>query len=525
MRLEEAYIMRKQECKALQRENSKLLETIEQLRKGAYSDPDKIDHIKQISALTREIQKKDKIIERYRKLYEEKQLLVYELNDKNIDLEAKIRSLEWQVECAKKDTGIKSRTAKEEADAKIKALSDEVARLTALLNRDGTNTGLPTSKTPLNKKKVIPNSREKSGKTRGGQPGHAKHSMESFSEEEVTEIVQHELDACPECGGMLTEVREIPKDELDYEVKVVKKRHIFREYVCNNCGKVIRTKDASLKAENQYGAVIQSTALALMNLGFVSMNRTRSLLCGIDPSSVSISEGYLAKLQKRHAGRLHAFADEVRTGCIASPLLYWDDTVVFINTSRACIRFYGNERLALYTAHMNKNLEGLMEDNILPVLPETTTVMHDHNLVNYRKEFRYRNVECLQHLERDLQKLIDVSHHRWPEEMKELIKRTIHKRKRLIAAGCEEFPGEDARSFMAKYTGLLESGYREYIKDLNSYYSSDENALLVRLREYQENYTEWIRDFSIPTTNNLSERSGISPSRRPTTSVSVLFAS
>ena len=72
MRLEEAYIMRKQECKALQHENSKLLETIEQLRKGAYSDPDKIDHIKQIAALTREIQKKDKIIERYKKLYEEK---------------------------------------------------------------------------------------------------------------------------------------------------------------------------------------------------------------------------------------------------------------------------------------------------------------------------------------------------------------------------------------------------------------------------------------------------------------------
>lgn len=152
MRLEEAYIMRKQECKALQRENSKLLETIEQLRKGAYSDPDKIDHIRQISALTREIQKKDQIIERYRKLYEEKQQLVYELNDKNIDLEEKIRSLEWQVECAKKDMGIKSKTAKEEADAKIKALSDEVARLTALLNRDGTNAGLPTSQTPLNKK-------------------------------------------------------------------------------------------------------------------------------------------------------------------------------------------------------------------------------------------------------------------------------------------------------------------------------------------------------------------------------------
>ena len=507
MTLEEAYMMRRQECLALQRENRKLSAIIEKLRKGEYTDPDKVEHIRKISELTREIQKKDKIIDRYRKLYEAEQLKVYELIDKNIDLEGKNESLQWQVECAKKVSGDTSRTAKEEADAKIKALSDEVARLTALLNRDGTNAGIPTSKTPLNKKKVIPNSREKSGRAKGGQPGHPKHSMDAFAEEEITEVIPHELDSCPDCGGTLTEVREIPKDELDYEVKVVKKRHVFKEYVCDHCGKAIRTKDASLKAVNQYGSVIQATALALMNLGFVSMNRTKAMLSGIDPASVSVSEGYLAKIQKRHAGKLSAFADEVRTGCIGSSLLYWDDTVVFINTSRACVRFYGNEHLALYTAHMNKNLDGIMEDDILPTLPETATVMHDHNLVNYRKGFRYRNVECLQHLERDLQKLIDVSHHRWPEEMKELIRRTIHKRKQLIAAGIEEFPGEDIRAFFAKYTGLLESGYVEYIKDLNSYFSSDENALLVRLKEYQENYTEWVRDFSVPTTNNLSERS------------------
>ena len=52
----------------------------------------------------------------------------------------------------------------------------------------------------------------------------------------------------------------------------------------------------------------------------------------------------------------------------------------------------------------------------------------------------------------------------------------------------------------------MESGYQEYILDLNSYYSNDENALLIRLKDYQENYTEWVRDFTVPTTNNLSER-------------------
>ena len=105
-----------------------------------------------------------------------------------------------------------------------------------------------------------------------------------------------------------------------------------------------------------------------------------------------------------------------------------------------------------------------------------------------------------------MQKLSDISHHRWPEALKELIKQTIHKRKQLLAAGIDHFSGEEIRTFMAKYTGLQESGYREYIKDLNSYYSNDENVLLTRLREYQDNYTEWVRDFTVPVTNNLSER-------------------
>jgi hypothetical protein len=50
----------------------------------------------------------------------------------------------------------------------------------ALLNTDGTNSGIPTSKTPLSKKKVIPNSREMSGKHIGGQPGHSKKELEAY---------------------------------------------------------------------------------------------------------------------------------------------------------------------------------------------------------------------------------------------------------------------------------------------------------------------------------------------------------
>ena len=507
MTLEEAYLRLKHENRTLQRENRLLSDTVEKLQKGAYTVPEKVAHINRISELTRQLRKEESIKTRYKALYENEQEKSDRLQQEMYDLEEKVNSLQWQVDCLERKKSAQSITAKEKADARIKALSDEVARLTALLNRDGTNTGTPTSKTPINKKKVIPNSREKTDRSKGGQPGHPKHSMEAFSEDEITDTIQHELDACPYCGGTLTEVKEIPKDELDYEVKVVKKRHVFREYVCSSCGKTVRTKDSALKAENQYGPVMQATVLALTNLGFVSINRARSLLCGIDPSAISISEGYLSKLQRRYAEKLEDFVNEVRAACVGSPLLYWDDTVVFINTSRACMRFYGNEQLALYTAHMSKGLDGIMRDNVLPALPATATVMHDHCSISYHKGFLFRNVECLQHLERDLQKLIDICHHKWLEALKSLIQETIHKRKQMIESGVEHFTGQEISRFMAKYTGLLESGHRECFLDSNSYYSDDEKSLLVRLEKYQDNYTEWVRDFTVPTTNNLSERS------------------
>ena len=113
----------------------------------------------------------------------------------------------------------------------IETLKKEILRLNGFLNTDGNNSGLPTSRTPIRKKKRIPNSREKSGRTIGGQPGHPRAKLERFAEEEITEHVEHPLDTCPECGGKMEALGDdLEKDELDYEVVVVKKRHHFRSF-------------------------------------------------------------------------------------------------------------------------------------------------------------------------------------------------------------------------------------------------------------------------------------------------------
>lgn len=392
--------------------------------------------------------------------------------------------------------------------AKIKALSDEVARLTAILNNDGTNSGTPTSKTPINKSKLIPNSREKSDLPKGGQPGHKQHTLGPVPDDEVTDTEIHSLESCPYCGGELEEVGHDDKDELDYEVKVIKKRHRYLRYKCKNCGKESRARiENRLKEKCQYGSALQAMILALLDLGFVSVNRVKKLVGGFFSGQLNPCEAFIIGMQKKAARKLDQFAADVKRALTSELVLYWDDTVIFINKDRSCMRFYGTEKLALFTAHAAKGREGLDEDGLLALLSSMTFVMHDHNTVNYNADFIYINIECNQHLQRDLQKLVDISGHKWAALLKQLISSTIHDRKQQQKQGETSFTDEYIKTFNARLDELLTQGEQEYAADHNRYYGTDERRLLGRLRKYKDNYFMWVTDFRLPTTNNLSERS------------------
>ena len=132
----------------------------------------------------------------------------------------------------------------QEANNEINALKNKIIELTkklnmteyerdqylAKLNIDGTNAGIPTSQTPINKKKLIPNSRKNTGGKIGGKLNHPKYKLEKFNDKEINENEDITLDECPECGSKeLIELNsEITKDEFDYQVKIIKKRNHFK---------------------------------------------------------------------------------------------------------------------------------------------------------------------------------------------------------------------------------------------------------------------------------------------------------
>ncbi len=445
--------------------------------------------------------------------YEELLIKNDRLSEENRKLKYSQRLLESQNNTLRKNAeNIKNELKEivEQKDDIIKSQEYEIARLKALLNMDGTNHGIPTSKTPIHKKKIIPNTREKSNLLKGGQKGHSKHKLEKFRKEEITEYCEHNMEKCPWCNSDAIkptgEVKE--KDELDYKIVVEKRRHQYKEYVCENCAKKFHKEILNnLKEENQYGPQVKALSITLMNQANVTINKVQKIIYGLTNGEINLSEGYIAKLQKSSAQKLENFMSQMHKEIINQSLLHWDDTVIMVNTKRSCLRFYGNEKLAMYTAHTQKNKEGLDEDNVLKLLSPNAIVEHDHNKVNYNDDYNFVNAECNRHLITDLKKVTDNLNHKWAKSLIELLTKTNKKREWKIKKGINEFEQEELNIFENKFEKIMLDAIEENEKENpKRYYVDTESTLITRILDYKNEYLLWVYDFDVPFTNNLGER-------------------
>ena len=404
----------------------------------------------------------------------------------------------------------KQNTKINEMADEIKRLKREIERLKVLTNLDGTTSGIPTSKTPIGKKKVVPNFAKNTGGKKGREYGHKKDKLEKVSEDKINEYIKHELDKCPNCdkSELTLTGKIITKQVKDYKIIVNYTEHEFMEYKCNCCGKTVHAPIPNhLKEDIQYGSNVKSVALTLSNVGNVSLNKIRRILNGLSMEEIDPCEGYLVKLQKNASKSLTSFIEELHKACISSKLVYWDDTVISIDKKQSCMRYYGNDFLCLFKAHEKKNKEGLDQDKILSLLDKNTVVEHDHNKVNYNPEYEFINAECCQHLLRDLKKVeMNLPNRTWCKEMIKLFQEYDHKRKELIDNGIDHFDVDEINDFILNIDTNLLKGLEENENDPNPYYADKELTLIWRIMEYRDNYIYWIFDFSIPFTNNLSER-------------------
>ena len=522
MTLKEAYELRRKEMLKLQNENKNLKKQLDKVNAGTYVPAEKAEHIRTINRLTLENKTLKNKYERYKDLYHKQVIITENFDAKAMDSIIELEDVtkerdeykeKYEETLARLNAVLGTNTTSNDSEnedlkAQIEALKDALAKEKAKQNTDGTNSSLPTSQTPIGKKKVIPNSRVKSGKNRGAQPGHKKHGIEPIPDSEINDHENHTLESCPKCGSeSLTFLEKRNKDVIDYEVRIIKKRHYFYVYQCNDCGRIVHSPiPLHLKEPVQYGSAIQAMIIALLDLGYISVNRTKKIVDGFLGNNINISEGYICKLQKRASKNLQPFISDATLECIKQKVLHWDDTVIFVDTKRCCMRFYGNEKIALFKAHKNKNRKSIDADGILAALGPENIVVHDHVTVNYNKDFHFTNAECEQHISRDIQKVSDYSEHPWAKELKDYLGTILYERNHLVAKGELSF-GSQYHTIMENIELILKKADEQFAASKGKFYEDDERKLINRLRKYKESNFLWIKDFSVPPTNNIAERS------------------
>lgn len=402
--------------------------------------------------------------------------------------------------------------------------TDELRLLTAsadtrmkTVQTDSSNSGIPTSQNPpsgtnpnhtRNQRtadKLTKESKSGGTKTRNVKP--------AFDKNEIDETESHTPEKCPACGSSsFTVIGQDTRYEHKIVISTRKIKHVFDICMCNDCGTVFEEEiSGRMKYAGEDRAVYDDNTdtciLLLRDLGNMAVNKISSVISAVTNNEINLSEGYICKVQKRSAALLESFREDIRKVAVQSPLLCWDDTGTNVNGEQMCMRVYCNDSLSLYYAHQEKDLLSILEDGILTCLTEEQKVMHDHNKVNYNELFAFMNLECIQHFQRALLLVYEKTEHKWALILITLTGLAIDVRKELIEKGINKYPDHYFDAFCDNYVDIIAEAKEEHERLRKTDYGYDEERRLLKMIEkYTWELYRWMLDFTLPTTDNESER-------------------
>ena len=373
-------------------------------------------------------------------------------------------------------------------------------KLMAQINRDYENSSKPSSQSPNHKK--ISNSREKSGKHPGGQPGHKGHGRKKQA---VTEPVI-----------MLTPPEEVLEDpDFKKTGKIIRKQMVNLRFfleVNEYAAEVYYNSKTGERRHAQfpegyindvnYGGSVKALAFILNNECCVSIDKTIKLIADLTSGKLNISKGMVNGLSREFSMKTDKEKKELFASLMKKPVLHTDNTNARSNgNSRFVFIVAAPDGTAQYYFRENKGHAGVKGT---PVdLNQSAIFIHDHDTTFYN--YGSDHQECIAHILRYCKDSIQNEPDRkWNKKMYELLREMIHYRN-----GIDENQGFDEKTvseFEERYDSILEEARKEYEYILPSKYYRDGFNLYSRMKEYRSNHLLFLHDLRVPHNNNMAER-------------------
>ena len=383
-------------------------------------------------------------------------------------------------------------------------LTEENERLKNQNNKNSNNSSKPSSTNIVSPKKKktganLYNYRTKSGKKCGGQFGHSPHNLSKKEIEELIDNKKIEVRTIThEIQGNVNK-KPIIKYRLGIEIKTYVEQHIFK-YVKNSKEKLPKEFYTDVTYDNS----IKALSIELGAYNVISYERLNDFFRVITNNVINISKGTLVNFLYEFSDRSKESIENLEKHFLNGITGYTDETGTKFNGKKMYIRNYSNEKTVIYKPHKNKGHKPIKEDNLLPRF--LGGIMGDHDTTLY--SYGAKNYECNIHVGRYLKELMEnIPDTLWPFKMYDLLFRMERTRKIAKEYKMSKFEKSKITEYEKEYDEIMKLAKEENKKISSSYYRTQKAVpLFNRLKKYKKNHLYFIKNFSVPFDDNLSER-------------------
>src|SRR6266581_4484830 len=389
-----------------------------------------------------------------------------------------------------------------QAHARIKELEDRLAQ-------DSRTSSKPPSSDGLTR--LPRRARRPSGKSPGGQAGHAGHTLALV--EPPDEVVCHRPEVCSQCRADLSTVPGIVAERrqvLDVpEIRLLAHEHRIEAICCPTCHSIsLSSFPAAVSAPVQYGPNLQALAVYLHQGQLLPTARTCEALAAL--CGCQISEATLVQWSELAAERLAPTVKRIAELLVASHLQHGDETGIRVYGMLHWLHVNSTRFLTHLAWHASRGREAMDEIGIWPRFAGRG--MHDR-LVSY-DAYDCAHSICGAHLVRDCAAVAQQEHQEWASEMQDFLL-DLHD-------ACQEWrllhlsavPAIERDEWVARYFEILAAGSAAQppppVSSVGSRKGRPKQSkaknLLDALMARAEQVLALLDDLRIPFTNNQAER-------------------
>ena len=387
-------------------------------------------------------------------------------------------------------------------------LRDKVQALEEKIAKDSHNSSKPPSTDGF--KKPAPKSlRKKSGRSSGGQPGHAGRTLAMAPPDRIE---PHRVERCECCGRSLA--NQLPDDIEKRQVhdlpplRLIVTEHQSETKLCP-CGHLNKAAfPEGVNAPVQYGPGVKAAAVYLKNYQLLPYERTCEMLG--DFFGCPMSEGTLANLISECHERLDKPVQQIKELIAQAPIAHFDESGSRVEKKLWWLHAASTLNATCYVIHPKRGAEALEAIGILPDFGGRA--IHDF----WKPYFSYGCAHglCNAHHLRELIFVHEEHRQNWANAMINCLL-DIKEAVALAKPTMDHLTKTQIRDFEVRYQNILNDGYAanplsacpaDAEKKRGRRKKTKPRNLLERLDEHRQEALAFMYDFCVPFDNNLAER-------------------